>query len=1478
MDGFTDMAENDKSNDSVSLVDVRYCTSRSGQNFNYLLRTQFIPSDGDVDMLMRFSGDGPFKYRLGITSDFQDLKYEDSISGVTSSCQSGIFRCTLLPASFISRDLYSPHALFYPVIEDELNGLSYSLERFRYVVVPDMFHTYLKLKDVFLYSLGFPELESDEVDAGNPSSIGIRVVLESYLDYLAFPGVEQIEAIVNIAAEDSNDVMFSRRIWLTEIQPSRYMYAGPLFGEDRDSFLFSPMRLNQGEQYKITLEIWGKPLAWRLFKAAGTMSLWEESSQSFVFCPEIGKNIGPDGRAAPDGIRDCLEDVNKVRVGRDMSVITAQEDEEEDFDSAEEKDIGRISDKDEFERLLDSFINESGDPGGSETESLLKGMRLYEDDEGLVADNPLPPMIHYRAGTDLQALLIFDVGNFAEIPDVTVRAINLRTRVEIECEMRLLPESANGDWLAYSLCFTVPCHLIFNHDKNIPLEKLKVEVRETSTNVLISEFRYTLVHARSASDILKVSRMVFIGLSEDASLMSQDFTQSCVAFKHDDLRKLAATCVLELKNNCELDGLSPSFGIHDASGRLVETQDPQYMSRDGSSCIVTCGFGKFCNYSWEKGKYRVEFSIMDLTVASCLIEVGDRSLEGELDVTRRVLPTVRQTLKGSAFLELDGLIGLEKVKEQIRSFETLQSLSRKRKEAGLPVRNPVLHSIFLGNPGTGKTTVAKIMGSIFHEMGLLSSGHVVVTARKNLVGRYYDSELRAIEEAIEQAKGGVLFIDEAYSLYVKDDTKDPGHKIIESLLTHLSDDGTRDFMLIMAGYRDKMTDMMNSNPGLESRIPNRYIFEDYSVEELVMIAERYCRINGFRLTSGALSRISAQISRDYVSKDDNFGNARYVENLLEKQVLVRMSQRLRLVVDPTRDDLVCILEEDVPVVGDGRKLEDGFSVLEDMVGLDTLKRSIFIHLNYVKMMNLRVKAGLHASMPPLHMIFTGNPGTGKTTVADLMGEIYASMGLLSCGEVVKVEKKDLVGSYRGETERKMRSVLNQARGNILFIDEAYQLYEPSGYGSDVLDSLLTTLSKDGLDMIVILAGYTKDMERLLDMNEGLRSRFPYTFHFNDYSVDELVEIGLRKVKKENFVFSPKALERFRALILKESMDRHSSFGNGRFVVRLISSRIIPAMANRVAAIKGTPTAKQLKTIYPSDIPISAKEAERVLKGTFDEEAIDSALARLDSLVGQKMVKAVLHNFVKLCRFRHSVGEPLLETGMLKWSFVGNTGTGKSTVARILAEILNAMNLLKSSKMEEIKGETIFSIPENKCDELLRSAMLKSRSGMLFIDGDAPELKIYGYSLSSEQLRFKLSSLTAETGGPGAMVIAEYAAPRKQMMEGLPVSSMSYGGTLVFEDFSEDELFQILVGCISRYRLKFSAEAEQKIRKYISGLCSCRELGFANARTMNDLSRVINEKLQLRNANGKSFSKQTVEMEDVADFECSNKPRSGKIGF
>lgn len=245
-------------------------------------------------------------------------------------------------------------------------------------------------------------------------------------------------------------------------------------------------------------------------------------------------------------------------------------------------------------------------------------------------------------------------------------------------------------------------------------------------------------------------------------------------------------------------------------------------------------------------------------------------------------------------ITLDDLTGLDSVKAKLHAFEKLMLFNQMRIERDLPTLRMPLHSMFLGSPGTGKTTVAKRLGKMLHRIGVLDSGHVVVRERATLSGIYYGKEEELTLQAIEEAEDGILFIDEAYQLYNPDDPRDPGRHVVNTLLTALADEKKRNWMLILAGYPDEMMRMFEMNPGLKSRIPdtNIYTFEDFSEEQLMEIATRYFAANQFRLTTKAKAVLTARLAADYAARDKNFGNARHVVNLIQTEIIPAMAQRV----------------------------------------------------------------------------------------------------------------------------------------------------------------------------------------------------------------------------------------------------------------------------------------------------------------------------------------------------------------------------------------------------------------------------------------------------------------------------------------------------------------------------------------------------------------------------------------------------------
>jgi stage V sporulation protein K len=258
--------------------------------------------------------------------------------------------------------------------------------------------------------------------------------------------------------------------------------------------------------------------------------------------------------------------------------------------------------------------------------------------------------------------------------------------------------------------------------------------------------------------------------------------------------------------------------------------------------------------------------------------------------------------------DLDRLVGLKRVKAFIHEIYAWLEVGRRRIAAGLSAEQQVLHMVFTGNPGTGKTTVARIMSQLFKEMGVLDKGHLIEVERADLVGEYIGHTAQKTREHVKQALGGILFIDEAYSL-ARGGEKDFGKEAIDTLVKAM-EDYKNEFVLILAGYSMEMDQFLHSNPGLPSRFPIHLDFPDFNIDELIDIADRMVRQRQYRLSSPAKEKLRRHLLREINRSAHPFGNARYVRNLVEQAVRLQ-AVRLLNTRYPTRDDLMSIRAEDL---------------------------------------------------------------------------------------------------------------------------------------------------------------------------------------------------------------------------------------------------------------------------------------------------------------------------------------------------------------------------------------------------------------------------------------------------------------------------------------------------------------------------------------------------------------------------------------
>lgn len=817
---------------------------------------------------------------------------------------------------------------------------------------------------------------------------------------------------------------------------------------------------------------------------------------------------------------------------------------------------------------------------------------------------------------------------------------------------------------------------------------------------------------------------------------------------------------------------------------------------------------------------------------------------------------------------LNEMPGWNNLKRRMEGIISLHGVAEIRDALGLKKNLPTMHTILIGNPGTGKSCCVKYLAEIYHALGMLPENSIRLTNLAKVSNSTITSE-------IHYAIGGVLVFENAHELYHSENKPiDNEQQIVRSLIDELNDPAKQsNWMLVLTGEPQGMESLLAAYPELREHFQEPIYMEDFKPEELYRIVDRCCDERDVHLAPQAKKKLEMLLLHKYNQRGPNFENARFVQRLFDEKIIPAMYKRIADSEDPeVADDLGLVVAESIPSINGSSG--DGMAELDELIGLARIKTRVKDYLNAVRLASRRMELGLPTSMPRLHMAFLGNPGTGKTTVAEIIGKVFAEWGILSVGRVIRTEKSQMVGQYIGETEYKMNNLLARARGNILFIDEAYQLAEGGerDFGRIVMNSLLTELGKNNLDMVVILAGYTAPMKKLLESNEGIESRFPNVFNFEDYTTDELLEIGKLMIHRQGFNLTEGAELNMQAIIRAESEKPSPRFGNGRFVSNLLQNEILATLGARTAKMDN-PTAEDLSTILPEDVVVNKAQKDVI----FDDVAIDEALKRLDSLAGLPNVKHAIHNFVQSARYLHSIGEPYVGKGLLSWRFIGKSGTGKSTVAEIMAEILKGMRLIANSHITEIKGERIFNVSESDCDAVLQEAVKKSCNGLIFIDVD--DSKFDGtrsyYGRSVEQIRLKVKELTIESGGECALILAELDAPNKNVAEQLSDGGVyEFDHTLVFKDFTPDELFQILCGCLEKFLVSFSPAAERHIKGFLKSLNS--SIG-ASARTMKLMSRTIYQQVILRESGlARPPKSHQVQLADIETFKWDSK--KGKIGF
>ena len=532
------------------------------------------------------------------------------------------------------------------------------------------------------------------------------------------------------------------------------------------------------------------------------------------------------------------------------------------------------------------------------------------------------------------------------------------------------------------------------------------------------------------------------------------------------------------------------------------------------------------------------------------------------------------------------IIGMHEIKETLDGiFKRFKVDALRRERLGIEASKRGVNFIICGNPGTGKSTLARIIGRMLYQTGILPTDTFIETDRSGLVGAHIGQTEENVKKILESARGGTLFVDEAYELFEEDASVDFGHIALDALLKDM-EDHRGEYCLIFAGYRQRMDDMIQkANQGLAGRFDYRLNIPDYSLEDLLDILVSMAAKQNYYIREDAREVILREFSRQKV--DDRFDNGRCSRRILDRAI-ERQAGRLSENMEEIRDeDLWMLLPEDFGTLSiDEETLQDSLSKLDALIGLSSVKKEVRVMTNLMTVWNESRKRGLSTadSGYTMNLVFTGNPGTGKTTVARLIGEIYYHIGLLKRPDTfVECTRADLIGEHMGETAPKVREKVQSALGGILFIDEAYSLVsdDQDSYGREAVATLVSEIENHRENLAVILAGYTDEMEEFLSTNPGLNSRFPKRLEFPDYTSEELTEMFRYNMKKRGYILDVDG-ETLSGWIEMESQK--PDFGNGRGV-RNLCDRSIERQSARIAssADMSSLSDEELVTVTDSDI-------------------------------------------------------------------------------------------------------------------------------------------------------------------------------------------------------------------------------------------------------------------------------------------------------
>lgn len=905
---------------------------------------------------------------------------------------------------------------------------------------------------------------------------------------------------------------------------------------------------------------------------------------------------------------------------------------------------------------------------------------------------------------------------------------------------------------------------------------------------------------------------------------------------------------------------------------------------------------------WRHGEGKVEILLEDKLVCSRTFLIGETEIINLESTDEEILssslvksettqpPSVdlyRIHKADSASLEnllneLYEFIGLDNLKQSLIDFLTYLNFVNERRKKGIKTDEKLeLHCLFLGNPGTGKTSVARLLGKILKSMGVLENGHVIEVDRTGLVGQYVGETALKTDKLISEAFGGILFIDEAYTLKKAGSSTDFGQEAIEILLKRMEDHKGQ-FIVIAAGYPSLMREFIDSNPGLKSRFTHIFNFDDYTPDQLVNIFKLFLSKEEYEIDKAAEEFLLKQLEEIYKHRDQSFGNARLIRKIFS-EAKIQLSKRYQSVSEEEKikfplnkisiDDIRLALEKTGEAVSskvsDIKSVDKVLEKINNLVGLDNFKREVN---EFVKLARYYLEEGEHLSEKfNFHFLFTGKNSAGQNVAAKYLTELLFLLKVIPKNEIYEYDIRQFIGDDIYQTADRINKIFDHIKGGVILIkDFDFVFYEKQinkSILSEFVSQIITRLQKDDGRVKVIAETENNFPDKLSDEFHSVKSFFSKVIVFDDFTPDELLDIYSNMMSDKKLQISNESKELLRKFFFHVYRNKEK-YPPNILLLKNISDNIQRKHLLRIADIPRNQRSDELNRIIDladiEDLIKIEKSKEFSASGDY-QSSLRKHLDELDMLAGLKEVKQTILRIInseKVAALRKQRGLTVLPRN-LHGLFIGNSGTGKTTVAKIYSRILSDMNLIGSDETIELDRLTIENYLQN-FSELNKENLLKlfedkvvvlNYTGQFITTQDSPVRKFFEMILS----------LLKNSNNKFVLILSDTKNEIEKILSLYPDLRTLFTNTFLFNNYTPREMLEIALNFTQGYGYQLDEGAWQLLLDIFSEMYSINP-DKGNIKTVIDtiFNAITNQETRLsKKENISDEDLITITIEDIA---------------